>query len=194
MPDPSRTDISVPDGAWLGAVLLHPHPSYGGDRRNVVVEALWRALAAAGSAAVRFDFRSDDLDRCANEAVEALDLLPADLPLAIVGYSFGAAVASQVADQRLVAWALVAPPFGRMLPAAEAPIGADERPKLLLVPAHDQFCTPASARTEIAGWASTTVEEVPSADHFLAGSTAAVADRAVSWLRDHSEGSALRQT
>jgi len=38
-------------------VVCHPHPLYGGDMRNNVVDALVRALSETGVAAVRFDFR-----------------------------------------------------------------------------------------------------------------------------------------
>lgn len=187
LPDPSRTDVVAPVGAWAGAVLLHPHPSYGGDRFNAVVDALWRALPGAGVAAVRFDFTSEAVDAGVADALAALELLPAQVPLAMVGYSFGAVVASKVADDRLVGWALVAPPFGRMLPGSDADVGADERPKLVLSPVHDQFCPPASARTETASWRAVTLEDVPSADHFLVGATARVADRVLAFLRSLSD-------
>jgi alpha/beta superfamily hydrolase len=184
VPDPSRTDVAVPDPAWAGAVVLHPHPAYGGDRRNVVVDAVWRALPPAGVAAVRFDFDGDDLAAGAADATEALDLLPAGVPAALVGYSFGALVACQVVDPRVAGWALVAPPFGRMLPGADVPAGGDPRPKLVLAPSHDQFCPPEAARQEVGPWRATTVEAVTSADHFLAGATGFVADRVVQWLRE----------
>lgn len=173
----------APEGAWAGAVLLHPHPSYGGDRFNVVVDALWRALPAAGVAAVRFDFTSEAVDAGVADAVAAVELLPAAVPRAIVGYSFGAVVASKVLDDRVAGWALVAPPFGRMLPGSDADVGPDERPKLVVSPAHDQFCPPAAARTETASWRAVTLTEVPSADHFLVGATAPVADQVLAFLR-----------
>jgi alpha/beta superfamily hydrolase len=178
--DRSRYDLAVPDGAIAGAVLLHPHPDFGGDRFNVVVEALWRALPAAGVAAVRFDFASSDLVAGTGDAADAVALLPADLPLVVCGYSFGAGVATHVdAGDRLAGWVLVAPPLA-MVPAG--PVGTDERPKLVLVPAHDQFCPPDALRPLVEGWTAATVEEVPSADHFLAGATAAVAARATAWV------------
>ena len=164
---------------WAGAVLLHPHPSYGGDQHNVVISALFDALRAAGAAAVRFDFASAEVDACAAQAVDAVGSLPAGVPAAIVGYSFGGVVAAQVVDERVAAWALVAAPLGDAMP----PIALDPRPKLLLVPSHDQFLAPDAARARVDGWASASVEAVPSADHFLAGSTKAVADRVVAWLR-----------
>lgn len=150
----------------------------------MVVAALWAALPPAGVAAVRFDLRTASVDDGAAEARSALDLLPEGVPLAIVGYSFGAIVASRCVDDRLAGWVLIAPPFGTALPAAGAPIGEDPRPKLVLTPTHDQFCPPAAAAAEVAGWESTAVEEIASADHFLAGSTVLVAERAVRCLRE----------
>ena len=163
---------------WAGVVLLHPHPSYGGDQHDARISALFDALLAAGAAAVRFDFASADVAACAAQAVSALGSLPAEVPAAVVGYSFGGVVAASVTDARVRAWVLLAAPL-----SGGEPIGPDERPKLLLVPSHDQFLTPDAARSRVAGWAATTVEEVPSADHFLAGSMTAVADRVVAWLR-----------
>jgi alpha/beta superfamily hydrolase len=160
----------------IGAVLLHPHPSYGGDQHNVVITALWRALGDAGARVVRFDFASADVDACVAQAVAAIDSLPPDAPVAMVGYSFGGIVASRVLDQRVAAWVLVA------APVLDGPIGGDPRPKLVLVPAHDQFLTPADARRALVDWQATTVEEVALADHFLHGVTGAVAARVVDWL------------
>jgi alpha/beta superfamily hydrolase len=157
-----------------GAVLLHPHPDYGGDQHNVVIEALWRACGDAGIEAVRFDFGSSDLARCSQQAVAALDDLPEEAPRFLVGYSFGAVVASTVDDERVAGWVLVAPAGAHGL----APIAPDGRPKLVLLPEHDQF-----GRPELDGWSATSVETIPGADHFLAGATSAVADRVVDWLR-----------
>jgi alpha/beta superfamily hydrolase len=179
---PDRLDLAVPDAPVLGAVLLHPHPSYGGDRHNAVVGALFRALPGASVASVRFDFTSDDVAAGAADAVDVIDLLPAEVGVVVAGYSFGAVVASEVLDERVVGWVLVAPPFGAMLPGAGRPIAGADRPKLVLVAAHDQFCPPEVARQELDGWVATEIEEVPGADHFLAGATGRVADRVAGWL------------
>jgi len=41
----------------LAAVVLHPHPLYGGDMDNHVVLALRGTLAGAGATTLRFNFR-----------------------------------------------------------------------------------------------------------------------------------------
>ena len=179
---PDRYDLADPGDTWLGAALLHPHPSYGGDRHNIVVDALFRTLPGAGVAAVRFDFASDDIGRGVTDAVDAIDLLPADVGAAVVGYSFGAIVAAQVVHERVLGWVLVAPPFGAMTAGEGASIAGDPRPKLVLAAEHDQFCPPDDARRQVGSWAATELEQVPGADHFLGGATARVGDRVVEFL------------
>ena len=62
----------------------------------------------------------------------------------LAGYSFGADVSLQVADDRIAGWVLIAPTL-RTVPPASMLAGDDDRPKHLLVPEHDQFCGPADA-------------------------------------------------
>jgi alpha/beta superfamily hydrolase len=52
-------DLRVPDSPRAAAIICHPHPQYGGDRHNNVLQALFDALPAAGIAALRFDFGAD---------------------------------------------------------------------------------------------------------------------------------------
>jgi alpha/beta superfamily hydrolase len=172
-------DLVAPEGAPLAVAVLHPHPDYGGDRRNPVVGACFDAAVDAGWAAIRFDFSSSDTAVARAEAAAALDLLPADAPLAVIGYSFGAAVAGMLTDPRITGWVLVAAPIAA---ASSLPIGSDPRPKLLLVPEHDQYCPPVVAGEATAAWDLTYLETIRSADHFLAGATGTVAAQAITFL------------
>ena len=174
-------DIAVPDGAPLaGVVVCHPHPAYGGDRFNNVVDALFTALPATGFVTLRFDFRSGGGDGIAEQidVVAAIDELAvrSDLPIAVAGYSFGASVALNTADQRIRAIAAIAPPLS-MLPAADPGV-----PTLVLTPRHDQFCPPDAATAVVARWTDYEFDVIESADHFLVGHTAAVAERVAEWL------------
>lgn len=96
------------------ALLLHPHPLYGGARDNKVVTTLARACVQAGLVVVRPDFRGVGLsagayDEGRGEADDMLGL-PAqflahypdlrDRPFVLGGFSFGSAVASQVHHRR----------------------------------------------------------------------------------------------
>jgi alpha/beta superfamily hydrolase len=177
-----QVDLVAPDGAELGVLVLHPHPDFGGDRFNPVVDAIFRAAVAEGWAAVRFDFSSSELSQAVAEATDALGRLPKALPLAVAGYSFGGGIATQVLDARIVQWVLVAPPL-TMVDFPTDAIASDPRPKLVLSPTRDQYCPPAEAADATATWAATTVEPIDGADHFLAGATRGDAQRAVDVIR-----------
>ena len=183
-------DLWVPSGARAAAVVCHPHPAYGGDRRNIVVDSLFRALAGAGVAALRFDFRRTQRTAPRAGVDERADVVAAvhrlaaevdlDVPLYLVGYSFGADVALAVGDDRHAGWALVAPPFRFSGPAC--PTTGDDRPLLVVAAEHDQFAPPAWVARTTAGWPDVTVQVAAMADHFLAGATAAVGRTVTDWV------------
>ena len=107
--------LHLPDSVPApGIVVCHPHPLYGGDMRNNVVETLCRAAIEAGICALRFNFRgvgasegTHDRGRGevddAHAALDYLRGLPEVDPgrLVLAGYSFGAAVALAAADDQL---------------------------------------------------------------------------------------------
>jgi uncharacterized protein len=182
-----ETDVAVADQPWAGAVVCHPHPAYGGDRHNHVVDRIYRTLAAAGVTAARFDFRLSE-----SPGTEQADVLAAlevvaervgpGVPQWLVGYSFGADIALSVGDDRVAGWAAVAPPlrFG----SPPLPAQGDQRPVLVVAAEHDQFNPPDRLRQAVAAWPNATVEVAPMADHFLAGAAATVADTVLAWMRE----------
>ena len=108
-----------------GGVVCHPHPEYGGEMENNVVDAACSALVERGYAALRFNFRgvggSDGVfDQGKGEqedARAALRYLAArpevdEKRIGLIGYSFGAMVAAEVASGGLRALALVSPLVG----------------------------------------------------------------------------------
>ena len=163
------------------AVLLHPHPHFGGNRFHPFIEALFNRLPHIGINAIRFDFSSAEISDARDEVVAAIDQGAAHwpgLPVILVGYSFGAGVAAGIADERIVGWYLLAPPTTAL---SDAPIGRDPRPKAVAVPEYDQFSPPAAIAQVVAPWAATTVTTVPDADHFL-GALPPVVDGALQWI------------
>jgi uncharacterized protein len=173
-------DLAVGEGAaWAAAVLLHPHPDMGGDRFNNVVSELYHALPPAGITTVRFDFSGSRLDTAAAEALEALDLLPEQLPRFVVGYSFGGRVAATMTDDRIAGWFLAAP----ALSIADSKIGDDPRPKLIVAAEHDQFFQLDQFTDVAAEWKATEISTVRGADHFFVGRTDVVAARCVEWIK-----------
>jgi alpha/beta superfamily hydrolase len=183
-------ELGVPETTRAAAVVLHPHPLYGGDMHSFVVESIASSLVAAGAATLRFDFRGvgrsegshgegvdERLDVAA--ALDVVHPFAGTGPLLLCGYSFGGRVALDVLDPRVDAWFAVAAPL-RHEPAALA--ARDHRPKLLVVPEHDQFLAPGGAADVVRDWANTTVELIPGADHFLQGRTSLVAEAAATCL------------
>ena len=185
---------SLADVARAGAVVTHPHPLMGGDMHNPVPSGVARGLAAARVTAVRVGFRGSggsggqhgggDAERAdVVAAVHALAEVAPGVPLIGVGYSFGADVLLAVEDARLAGIVAIAPPL-RVLGAALLAAPRDERPTLVLSPAHDQFCDPHQATRMVEGWPSTTVEPVAGCDHFLAGGVQRVVDRVLAFVDD----------
>ena len=100
-----------------GIVVCHPHPMYGGDMHNNVVDAVCQTAAADGIVALRFNFRgaggsegSYDNGVGEQDDVGAALAYLRELPevdgarVALAGYSFGAAIALQAVDERLNAF------------------------------------------------------------------------------------------
>lgn len=177
-----------------GVVVAHPHPLHGGRRFDAVVSALFEHLPSRGFHTVRFDFRGvghsegefdggdgERLDVAA--AVDFLDRLVDEIW--VVGYSFGAAVGLSVIEPRVAGWVAVAPPL-----AADARVlsAGDPRPKLVVVPRHDQFCPPERLESAVVTWTRVDTTVVETADHFLHGHTDEVARRVGDWLVERVSG------
>jgi uncharacterized protein len=183
-------DLSLAERAWAGAVVCHPHPAYGGDRHNAVVVHIFQALADAGVTVLRFDFRPAAGGGSAEQhdvlaGVERVaEHLGSEVPLWLVGYSFGADIALSVGDERVNGWVAVAPPlrFGH----GPRPALGDQRPVLVVAAEHDQFSSPDRLREVAATWPDAAVRVIPSADHFLAGAADRVAGTILAWLRDRT--------
>lgn len=170
-------DINDSPGSPLTAVLLHPHPDMGGNRYNHVIDVLYQSLPKGGYTAARFDFSSSDVGVAAQEAAAVVEQCSSG-PVAVVGYSFGAAVALHLTDAAIAGWLLVAPYLGGV-PGA---VISDPRPKLLLVAERDQWSPPSRVQPLVEAWPTTTVRTIAGADHFLAGCTGPVVDKALEWL------------
>jgi alpha/beta superfamily hydrolase len=176
-----------PEGTARGTVVLcHPHPQYGGTMRSIVISALFDGLPKLGIACLRFNFRgvegsegthSEGRDE-PHDVIAAIDAATAgaaaagiDGPLALVGWSFGADIALGVHDPRIAGWVGIAPPL-RFRPQHVYDIVADdERPKLLVLAAHDEFRSPDEIAAETSAWNATRIEVVAGASHFFVGRT-----------------------
>lgn len=94
------------------ALILHPHPQFGGTMNNKVVYALYRCFADCGFNTLRFNFRGvgrsegvyDNGEGELNDAASALDWLQSinakSSQFWIAGFSFGAWIAMQLLMRR----------------------------------------------------------------------------------------------
>jgi len=175
-------DINAADAPSACAVLLHPHPDYGGDRFHPLIDQLFARLPGRSVSAIRFDFSTSAPGAARDDVIAAMDVGTQhwpQLPVVVAGYSFGAGIAATVDDQRIAGWLLVAPPSAML---AQATIGGDSRPKMVVVPEDDQYSPPEAVAQVIRGWASTSMSTLAGADHFL-GPVEPVVEHAVSWIR-----------
>ncbi len=106
------------------ALILHPHPQYGGTMNNKVVYSLFNCFKDLGFSVLRFNFRSvgrsqgefEDGPGELSDATAALDWLQSVNPDArqcwIAGYSFGAWVGLQLLMRRpdINSFVAVSPP------------------------------------------------------------------------------------
>ncbi|MBI1276156.1 alpha/beta fold hydrolase [bacterium] len=106
------------------AVVLHPHPLYGGTMNNKVTYSIYSTFAKQGFAVLRFNFRGvgrsqgkfDDGNGELTDAATALDWLQAMNPDAstcwVGGFSFGSWIAMQLLMRRpeLEGFLCVSPP------------------------------------------------------------------------------------
>jgi alpha/beta superfamily hydrolase len=194
-----EAEVDLPEGARALAVLAHPHPLYGGSMDAGLIDELFGLLPRWPSGpvgALRFNFRgvgrstgthdegrAERLDVSAALGQAALLAAEADVPCFLCGWSFGADVSLAVGDAAHHGWVAIAAPLRIVSPDTMAAPG-DARPKLLLVPEHDQFRPPASAAEATAGWAATSLVTIAGGDHFLWGHGREVAERVAGFAAD----------
>lgn len=177
--------ISDGNPGAFGVVLTHPHPTYGGSMHTPVPQKLFEVAASLGLPALRFNFRGVGASGGTHDGgvAERLDVVAAVEALCnegvtsvvLAGWSFGADVALAVDDDRVAGWFAVAAPLA-VVPVDEMIAGSDDRPVVLAVPEHDQFCTPDVAIERSGAWRNVSIEEIAGADHFLAGKLHLVGD------------------
>ena len=168
-----ETVLDRPDGRPRGVALVaHPHPLYGGTLGNKVVQTLAKTFVELGYAALRPNFRgvgasegahdegrgeTEDLLRVAAHGKETFG----ELPLVLAGFSFGAAVQTQVAQRTKPARVvLVAPAVGRF-PSATVP------PDSIVIHGERDDTVPLAAVLDWARPQELPVVVIPGADHFF---------------------------
>lgn len=192
--------LDAPEPRRAALVLCHPHPKMGGTMNAPLLEALRDDLVERGWAVIRFNFRGIGASQgeASTGIAEVADARAAvaearrrwsDLPIAVAGWSFGAAVALRLAaaDTDLTACVAIAPAVtGR--PGVTAGLPDPDAmeisvPTLFVLGANDDVASPADAR-EWAEAAGIPVVEMPGANHFFWGKYEALAGEVGSFLDD----------
>jgi alpha/beta superfamily hydrolase len=168
-------EAQPPRGA---ALCCHPHPLYGGAMNNRVIYRAAKGAVEAGLTALRFNFRgvgrsTGSHDHGIGERRDIAALLDwlqrrhPRLPLALIGFSFGAWIGLQVACRDARVQALI----GLGLPLDHYDFNFlidNDRPSLYIVGTRDEFCPP-NALQELERKLPRTsgVIRVPGADHLF---------------------------
>jgi alpha/beta superfamily hydrolase len=108
------------------AIILHPHPQFGGTMNNPIVYQLYYMFAERGFAVLRFNFRGvgrsqgvyhgqDELSDAASALDWAQSIQPEARACWVAGVSFGAWISMQLLMRRpeVEGFISVAPPAGR---------------------------------------------------------------------------------
>ncbi len=181
-------------GRSAGVVICHPHPLYGGDMDSAVVVAAAEAARDAGLAVLRFNFRGVGRSggRHGDGRTEPLDasaalgylssLLGGDAPVALAGYSFGAAVAMKAAVRCPVAGlALIAPPLA--LDATVPELTNHDVPIAVIVGDADAYCPLGALDGARRALPTASVRVVKGTDHFFGGALPALRTAVEDWAR-----------
>lgn len=164
-------DDPGPDRKGL-ALVAHPHPLHGGTLNNKVVQTIADTLVDMGHVAVRPNFRGVGMSEGSYDygQGEVDDMLAAagfvsarysDLPLFLLGFSFGAYVQSQVWQHLGASRVVLIGPAVNMFRFAAVP-----EDTLVIHGENDQLVPLA----DVQAWASSQpvrLAVVPGADHFF---------------------------
>ena len=161
-----------------GVVITHPHPLYGGDMENPVVQSLKTAYHRKGYSTLRFNFRGvgksegrydegrgerNDLRTAVNllreKGIDRIDL---------AGYSFGAWInAGAAAEPAIREMIMVSPPVALLEFEKNRPIDAL---KLVITGSEDEFAPPRLVKPMVRDWnPDAAIHVIAGADHFFFG-------------------------
>jgi len=162
-----------------GVVLTHPHPLYGGDMYNPVVQTVADAYIQAGYSCLQFNFRgvgrsTGQFDNGRGERADvlaALDCLTARgaATLSLAGYSFGSWVNAYITAEMasLAHQIMVSPPvaFIEFAEVVDIPMLT-----FVVTGGRDEIAPPGMVAPLITGWnPEARMEIIPEADHFYSG-------------------------
>lgn len=180
------------DSLEKGVVITHPHPLYGGNMENPVVEQIQQSYSEKGFTTLRFNFRGTgkssgmfdnglgELDDVRAAFSYLKDLGVSDLCLA--GYSFGARINALVVSSgyALRDHIMISPPMGFI---SFDDVASMPSTGLILTGAKDDIAPPKMVQAAINRWQiSPQFEVVPGCDHFYTGCLPLLKDFLLTYL------------
>lgn len=165
-------------------VVTHPHPLYGGDMHNNVVEAIVHAYFKSDFTTFRLNFRGvggSDGEYCEGigeqEDVKAALIHIKEMgkkEIHLAGYSFGAWVNAKGLKnfEEVNRVVMVSPPVNFV---DFSVIKYDSRIGLVIAGSNDEIAPPSIIKKMISTWnPEALLREIPGADHFYLGKTAEI--------------------
>lgn len=162
-----------------GIVVTHPHPLYGGDMYNLVVESIAHVYGLKGYSTLTFNFRGvgRSQGKYDNGVGEQKDVLAALSFLAdtgmeridLAGYSFGAWVNAHVVQEETSVnnVIMISPPVGFM---DFKSIGEMDRLKYVVTGSRDEIAPADAVKEMLSKWnPNARFEVIEGADHFYGG-------------------------
>ncbi len=162
-----------------GIVITHPHPLYGGDMSNYVVDSIARIYRENNYTTLRFNFRGaggsggkyDDGIGEQNDVKAALSYLSESgiNYLGLAGYSFGAWVNAHAAKNApaIQEMVMVSPPVAFM---DYSDISLNKKLKLVVTGSNDEIAPPEMINKLLPEWNKDALFEIiKGADHFYSG-------------------------
>ncbi|MGD1972644.1 MAG: alpha/beta hydrolase [Desulfobacterales bacterium] len=162
-----------------GVVITHPHPLYGGNMDNNVVDAIGRVYRQNGYTSLRFNFRGVGNSQGShdNGIGEQADVLAAVSYLAdlgieqidLAGYSFGAWInaLSSINEPRSANMIMISPPVAFIDFGTISDLGSL---RLIVTGSLDDIAPPDLIEKCYGGWNSEAqFEVINGADHFYVG-------------------------
>jgi alpha/beta superfamily hydrolase len=177
-----------------GVVITHPHPLYGGNMYNNVVESLLRIYQLAGYTTLRFNFRGvGSSEGEYNNGIGEREDVKAALRylsqggkkvLDLAGYSFGSwvnalAVSEVDTVDRMV---MISPPVALM---DFNSVGLTPQIQLVISGSQDQIAPPKLIENLLSTWnPGAHLEVIDGADHFYVGYTGKLESVLTAYLKE----------
>jgi alpha/beta superfamily hydrolase len=179
-----------------GVVITHPHPLYGGNMYNNVVESLVRMYQLAGYSTLRFNFRSVGASegKYDNGVGEREDVKAAlhylsqrgKKVLDLAGYSFGSWVNALTISEldNVGRMTMISPPVAFL---DFKSVGFTPQIQLVLAGSQDQIAPPKIIENLLPTWnPEAHLEIIDGADHFYIGYTGKLESVLTNYLKNHT--------